>query len=108
MAIDLTVNERSTIPLNVESEKGTDFQHGEEYILAVSPSASVTQTETGAVITVKDKFGTTSAVLLNGTSDYNGLRNKPRIEGVELVGDLTFPQLNMSKLTNLEIEALLQ
>ena len=72
MAIDLTINERSPIPLNVESGDGTDFQHGEEYILAVSPSASVTQTETGAVITVTDKFGTTSAVLLNGKDGKDG------------------------------------
>jgi len=108
MAIDLTVNERSAIPLNVESEKGMDFQHGEEYVLAVSPSASVMQTETGAVITVKDKFGTTSAVLLNGVSDYNRLRNKPRIEGVELVGDLTFPQLNLSRIANSELEEILR
>lgn len=107
MTTDLTVNEHFPIPLNVESGDGTDFQHGEEYILAVSPSASVTQTETGAVITVKDKFGTTSAVLLNGVSDYNGLRNKPRIEGVELVGDLTFPQLNLSRITNSELEEIL-
>ncbi len=47
-------------------------------------------------------------VVTGGTTDYKKLRNKPRIEGVELVGDLTFPQLNMSKLTNSEIEALLQ
>ncbi len=47
-------------------------------------------------------------VLTSGTSDYEKLRNKPRIEGVELVGDLSFPQLNMSRLTNSEIEALLQ
>ena len=47
-------------------------------------------------------------VLTSGTNDYEKLHNKPRIEGVELVGDLSFPQLNMSRLTNSEIEALLQ
>lgn len=72
MPIDLTVNDQSAIPLNVESGNGTDFSHSEEYILAVSPSASIAQTETGAVITVKDKFGTTSAVLLNGKDGKNG------------------------------------
>ena len=46
-------------------------------------------------------------VLTSGTNDYEKLRNKPRIEGVELVGDLSFPQLNMSRLTNSEIEELL-
>lgn len=72
MAIDLTVNEHSSIPLNVESGNGTDFQHSEEYILAVSPTAKVEQTETGAVITVTDKFGTTSAVLMNGQDGKDG------------------------------------
>lgn len=72
MPIDLTVNENQTVPLTVESGNGIGFDHGEEYILAVSPSASVMQTETGAVITVKDKFGETSAVLLNGKDGKNG------------------------------------
>lgn len=72
MPIDLTVNEHSTVPLNAESGNGTDFQHGEEYILAVSPSASVTQTENGAVITVRDKFGETSAFVQNGQDGEQG------------------------------------
>lgn len=46
-------------------------------------------------------------VLTRGTNDYNLLQHKPRIEGVELLGDLSFPQLNMSRLTNSEIEELL-
>lgn len=46
-------------------------------------------------------------VTVNGVSDYNRLRNKPRIEGVELVGDLTFPQLNLSRITNSELEEIL-
>lgn len=83
MTTDLTVNEHFPIPLNVESGDGTDFQHGEEYILAVSPSASVTQTETGAVITVKDKFGTTSAVLLNGQDGKDGADGKDGNPGAQ-------------------------
>jgi hypothetical protein len=47
-------------------------------------------------------------VTVSGTTDYEHLRNLPSIEGVTLIGDKTFPQLNMSKLTNSEIEALLQ
>lgn len=39
--------------------------------------------------------------------DYNRLDNKPSIEGVVLIGDKTFPQLNMNSLTNHEIEDLL-
>lgn len=39
--------------------------------------------------------------------DYNLLRNKPTIEGVELIGNRTFPDLHLAHLTNLEIEQLL-
>lgn len=42
------------------------------------------------------------------TNDYNDLINKPHIGGVELRGDRTFAELGMSRLTNLEIEALLE
>ena len=44
---------------------------------------------------------------LGGTTNYNDLRNKPMIEGVELVGDKTYEELNLSGLTNAEIEELL-
>ena len=42
-----------------------------------------------------------------GTKNYNDLNNKPKIEGVELIGDKTFEELNLSSLTNTEIEDLL-
>lgn len=72
MPIDLTVNDQSAIHLNVENNGGTDFYHSEEYILAVSPTATVTQTENGAVITIRDKNGETVAVLLNGQDGKDG------------------------------------
>ena len=40
--------------------------------------------------------------------DYENLDNLPKIEGVELKGDLSFPTLNMTSLSNIEIEALLR
>ena len=43
----------------------------------------------------------------SGTSDYNLLSNKPSIEGVELRGDKTFPQLGMNPLSIQEIEKIL-
>ena len=42
-----------------------------------------------------------------GTKNYNDLNNKPMIEGVELVGNKTYEELNLSSLTNTEIEELL-
>lgn len=47
------------------------------------------------------------SINFKGSNDYNRLSNKPKIEGVELVGDLTFPQLNLSRITNSELEELL-
>lgn len=39
-----------------------------------------------------------------GTTNYNDLTNKPKIEGVTLSGDKTFPNLNLDVLTNSEIQ----
>ena len=48
--------------------------------------------------------GSTTVVSVN---DYNDLRNKPRIEGVELIGDKSFEELNLQRLTNTELENML-
>ena len=48
--------------------------------------------------------GSTTVVSVN---DYNVLRNKPRIEGVELIGDKSFEELNLQRLTNTELENML-
>lgn len=42
------------------------------------------------------------------TSDYRKLINKPKIEGVELIGNKTFDDLGMSTITNFELEKLLK
>lgn len=38
-----------------------------------------------------------------GTKDYETLYNKPRISGVELVGNKSFDELGMEKMTNTDI-----
>ena len=48
--------------------------------------------------------GSTTVVSVN---DYNDLRNKPSIEGVELIGDKSFEELNLQRLTNTELENML-
>lgn len=40
-------------------------------------------------------------------NDYEGLNNLPQIEGVTLIGNKSFEDLNLHALTNAEIEALL-
>jgi hypothetical protein len=72
MAIDLTINDNPVVPLNVENNNGTDFQHSEAYIYAISPSAKVEESEDGATITIKDKDGETVVVLHNGKDGKDG------------------------------------
>ena len=49
----------------------------------------------------------TNEVINEGTRNYNDLTNKPQIEGVTLEGDKTFDELNLTSITNSEIEDLL-
>ena len=39
--------------------------------------------------------------------DYNKLANRPKIEGVMLVGDKTFEELHLNLITNAELENML-
>ena len=43
-----------------------------------------------------------------GVSDYERLKNLPQIEGITLIGNKSFTQLNLSRLTNSELEDLLK
>ena len=38
-----------------------------------------------------------------GTKDYDTLYNKPRISGIELVGDKNFDELGLEKMTNTDL-----
>lgn len=43
-----------------------------------------------------------------GTNDYEKLKNKPQINGVELLKNKSFDDLGMSSITNQELEDLLK
>jgi hypothetical protein len=77
-----------------EELKGKDGTDG------FSPSASVTQTETGATVTITDKTGTTTAEIKNGTNGKDGTNGTDGTNGknysVEIVE---------SALTTQEIES---
>jgi hypothetical protein len=47
-----------------------------------------------------------SAVQITPVKDYEVLDNKPQIEGVTLIGDKTFEDLNLQRVSNAEIEEL--
>lgn len=59
-------------------QNGTDGQDGED---GYSPSASVSQTMGGAVITITDKNGTTTATVTNGTNGYTPQKNVDYFDG---------------------------
>ena len=46
--------------------------------------------------------------VIGGTYNYNVLDNKPKINGVELIGDKTNEELLINALTNEDIEKALQ
>lgn len=52
---------------------------------------------------IRFSFGETHEVSVR---DYEQLDNKPQIEGVTLIGDKSFEELNLQKVTNAEIEVL--
>ena len=45
-------------------------------------------------------------ITINYAKDYEVLDNKPQIEGVTLIGDKTFEELNLQRVSNAEIEQL--
>lgn len=57
--------------ISLSGAKGEKGDKGDNGIDGVSPTATVTQTETGATITIIDKNGTTSADISNGYVDVN-------------------------------------
>ena len=67
MAIRLHVEDEHTIPLSVSGGDSVEMKHSEAFINAISPTARVDQTEDGAVITITDKNGTTTAEISNGS-----------------------------------------
>lgn len=42
-----------------------------------------------------------------GTKDYNQLKNKPKIEGHELIGDQTFRELGLNSITPQTIDEII-
>ena len=52
--------------------------------------------------------GSEEKVVMSGTSDYEKLKNKPRLNGMELVGDKSFEDVGLVALSNSELEKLLK
>lgn len=65
---------------SIEVDSEPSVLHG---IDGVSPIATVTQTETGAVISITDRDGTTTAVVANGQNGAQGERGEQGIAGAD-------------------------
>lgn len=81
--------------LTVTDKNGTTSATIANGLDGFAPSASVTRAVDGAVITITDKDGTTSAKVFDGQGgstepvNYLDAINKPSINGVELIGNVT-------------------
>ena len=64
-----------------KGDPGAKGDKGDPGTDGVSPSAKVEQTETGAVITIKDASGTTTATLTNGAKGETGAKGDPGAKG---------------------------
>ena len=80
-------------------------------------TVTVTPTLSGNKISVTPEISgnniTASANMVNqiqvtNTSDYQLLKNKPQIESVELIGNKSFNDLGLSKISNMQIEQILK
>lgn len=66
-----------------------------------------TKRVTGNIGSIGNISGVVAAGAGKGTTDYEKLKNLPQIEGVTLIGNKSFAQLNMMRITNSELEELL-
>lgn len=79
-----------------------------EYIEAFKGEYEVDDSEVGNVWTKTKDGAEFKPISIEISSNYELAYNKPRIEGVELVGDMSFSQLNLSKITNSDLEEMLK
>lgn len=91
------------------SEVDADIQTNvEETTVEFAPSFEETNAFQTAVEeseeTFSAAFGETTTI--GGVGDYESLINKPQIEGVTLLGNKTFPELNLEEEDYAEINAI--
>lgn len=65
----------------------------------ITPAISSNQIRATAQIATK--------VQVTNTSNYELLQNKPQIENVELIGNKSFNDLGLSKISNMQIEQII-
>lgn len=74
----------------------------------ITGSLSATGTVSGTISSPSVlSGGLTIPKEIKRTNNYEELRNLPQIEGITLIGNKSFAQLNMARITNSELEGLL-
>lgn len=68
----------------------------------VSVTPAISSNQIGATANMVNQ------VQVTNTSDYQLLKNKPQIESVELIGNKSFNDLGLSKISNMQIEQILK
>lgn len=94
---DGTVTE-GTVENGSDGEPGAPGERGSD---GISPEASVEQTATGAIITVKDARGTTSATLENGHDGNDGISPTAKVEQTAGGAKVTITDRNGTTVANL-------
>lgn len=94
---DGTVTE-GTVENGSDGEPGAPGERGSD---GISPEASVEQTATGAIITVKDARGTTTATLENGHDGNDGISPTAKVEQTAGGAKVTITDRNGTTVANL-------
>lgn len=94
---DGTVTE-GTVENGSDGQPGAPGERGSD---GISPEASIEQTATGAIITVKDARGTTSATLENGHDGNDGISPTAKVEQTAGGAKVTITDKNGTTVANL-------
>ncbi len=94
---DGTVTE-GTVENGSDGEPGAPGERGSD---GISPEASVEQTATGAIITVTDAHGTTTATLENGHDGEDGISPTAKVEQTAGGAKVTITDRNGTTVANL-------
>lgn len=82
---NITMNDDYTLTITMEDGTSyvTEPVRGEKGDDGISPTAEIEQTEDGAVITITDKTGTTTAEIKNGEKGDDGVSPEAKVEATE-------------------------
>lgn len=99
--VEINVTQASIVPSTVDNTEELSVRTETE--IPVSVDIESTNIDTDVKI---QNSGIVNLCLTGGSTvekDYNGLINKPKINGVTLIGDKSFPDLDLHTITDEEL-----